>query len=153
MVAAFSLLALHIVCADDEIMLDPIDSSDRPKRNLTEQEIRDLPVGVTFDKIKDRLRYYTGAAIAVPIISFEIHDGNGKRCTMAFAGADDILKFAVVEPEDASRSNDAIVIWPKEYAGQPISRLLEAIQDKEKKKGEPGATDNPDDAQRSREDH
>ena len=153
LLVALCLFAVNTLHAEEEVILSPFFDEVSASRNLTEQEIRELPVGVSFESIRQRLRCFTTPGVAVPIIFFEIHEAQGAQCMMGFTSKGDILQFAVVVPRDSERGDDAIVLWPKEYVGRPFSSMLEAHQTKEEKKGEPGATDNPDDAQRLREDH
>jgi hypothetical protein len=108
--------------------------------NLTEQEIRSLPAGITFKEIKSRLRYYTGSEVAIPLISFEIEGEKGKECMMLFEEKTNRLLYALASAQNAGSEDDMTVLWPANQAGKKALDLLREFE--LKKEANKRTTDN-----------
>ena len=124
----FAVLILGLTGCVDAEKFKPVAVS---TTNLTEREIRSLPVGVTFKEIEKRLRRYdAGAAIDVPMITFEIEGKKGMDCMMFFEDKTDRLLYAWTSLHDSESDSDAIVLWPKSEAGRKVMDLLPEIERK-----------------------
>jgi hypothetical protein len=91
-------------------------------RNMSEAEVRALPDDTHFEDVSERLRYFTRPAVAVPMISFVLHDRDGFECVMFFDRTG-LLRYAVVSAAGSVDRDDAAIIWPRSAVGKKLSEL------------------------------
>jgi gamma-glutamylcysteine synthetase len=122
----FALLLTGCFAADEQ------DLFSAATKNLTVSEIKALPADVTFKAIQERLRYYTGCEIAIPLISFEIEGEKERDCMMLFEDKTEHLLYAWAYSRGSNSAEDALVLWPQKFAGKKLSDLADEIEKKKR---------------------
>jgi hypothetical protein len=113
---AVTLLMVDCSSADRGTPFAPV------ARNLSESEVRALPAGTSFEDVSARLRYFTRAAVAIPMISFALGEQDTMECVMFFDRAGR-LRYAWLSPVGHAVRGEAIVIWPRSAVGKKVSEL------------------------------
>lgn len=119
----FSIIVL-VGCA----AIDRRTTSASPSRNLTVAEVRDLPVGISFEEVARRLRYFTRAAIDLPLVSFAVDGESETKCVMSYDIESGRLRYAWIQRKKAEPE----VVWPKSAAGTKLSGIEDIFVDEKR---------------------